>query len=156
MPGQKKRTNVRKALLLRAQREIAPDATALDYVAVWLTSGRSFDTLAASLADEMGESCSRTFLSFTVHRLSDDSSARIRAARGQHQIASYHALLRERHGEALYSEASPKNTVDRDTNDIGKLPAALPSACRGHLKADDIRALGLHAGWRVHGLTLKL
>ena len=76
-----KRSRVRRALLQRAEAELSSDATALDYVAQWIEQGGTVQALAVSIAVEIGESCSRSFLSFLSCRLSRDARERLAMAR---------------------------------------------------------------------------
>lgn len=77
----KKRTKLRAALTARAVTELSDDATALDYVCDWVASGGMITQLAVGLARDMGESCSRSFLSLIIHRLAPDATTRIAEAR---------------------------------------------------------------------------
>jgi hypothetical protein len=81
MAATPKRRRLRATLARRAEAEIGPGATPLDYVERWISSGGQVSALAASLRLEMGESISRGFLSLIIHRLGPDATARIVAAR---------------------------------------------------------------------------
>jgi hypothetical protein len=76
-----KRRHMKRALLKRAQAEIGPDATALDYVCDWIARGGLIKDLAASLQEQLGESVSRSILSTLVHHLAADATGRIAEAR---------------------------------------------------------------------------
>jgi hypothetical protein len=81
MSGHRKRHKMRAALLQRAEQELGEGKVALDYVRWWVSTGRSVKALAESVQAEIGESVSRNFMSFIVHRLSPDATSRIVAAR---------------------------------------------------------------------------
>lgn len=89
MAATPKRRRVRAALLNRAHSAIGPEASELDYVIAYVQDGGMVASLAEELATELGESVSRSFLSMVVHRLTDDATDRITAARreGAHALA---------------------------------------------------------------------
>ena len=77
----RKRATLRAALLARARNEIADDATALDFICRQVAAGITVRDMAAAIAVDMGESCSRSFLSLIMHRLAPNATERIAAAR---------------------------------------------------------------------------
>jgi hypothetical protein len=81
MAATPKRRRLRATLARRAEADIGPGATPLEYVERWIANGGQVTQLAASLRDEMGESLSRGFLSLIIHRLGPDATTRIVAAR---------------------------------------------------------------------------
>jgi len=105
MSGQPKRDRLLRQLELRAKREIDEDATAIDYVEAYVQGGGILQKLADDLAAEMGESCSRPFLSNTVNKLSDDAKARIGAARNE----GAQVLLEE---TLTIADTAPATTAD--------------------------------------------
>ena len=113
MASTPKRRRLRAALTRRAEAEIGPGATLLDYVERWVANGGRITELADSLQEEMCESISRGFMSLIIHRLGPDATERIAAAR---------------------SRARSSNTVDRSSpNSITneKTPHSDVSLC-GH------------------------
>lgn len=81
MAGTQKQTRLLAALERRAQSTIGESASILDYVEQFVQGGGMLATLATDLAEEMGESISRPFLSNTVNNLSGDAKQRIGLAR---------------------------------------------------------------------------
>jgi hypothetical protein len=79
----KKRTKVRAALAARARDSIGDDAVPLDYVCDYVAGGGLVSRLASDIATDIGEACSRSFLSLIIHRLAPDATARIAEAREQ-------------------------------------------------------------------------
>jgi hypothetical protein len=77
----RKRATLRAALLARARNEIGDHAHAIDFVCKQVGEGMTVRQMALMLADDMGESCSRSFLSLIIHRLAPDATARIAASR---------------------------------------------------------------------------
>ena len=84
----RKRATLRAALLARARNEMGVHATALDFVCRQVAAGVIVRDMAAAIAVDMGESCSRSFLSLIVHRLAPDATERIAAARRAHSLAN--------------------------------------------------------------------
>jgi hypothetical protein len=76
-----KRGKVRNALIARARRELGAGATPVDYVCSWVSKGGRISTLANEIADEIGESCSPSFLTFINKRLAPNAKERITSTR---------------------------------------------------------------------------
>ena len=81
MASQPLRRALEWALQGRAEARLGPGATALDYVELWLTSGKTFRLLSQDVAKELGRPLSRNFVSFVCNRLAIDARDRILAAR---------------------------------------------------------------------------
>jgi hypothetical protein len=109
--GHPKRKKMRSALLLRAEQQLGENTTAIDYVVSWVAGGRSVKALSESLQEEIGESVSRNFLSFIVHRLSPDATRLIATARFRARSARA-AAPGERHpavAKSVYHVAPPSD-----------------------------------------------
>lgn len=82
MAARPKERKLKAALLRRARAELGTSATIADFVAGWVEDGRTISDLARSMEAEMGESCSRSWLSGVLNRAPEDK-ARITAARAE-------------------------------------------------------------------------
>jgi hypothetical protein len=71
-----------RVLRRRARSELRPEALPIDYVVSWVKGGKPIAELARELAEEMGESCSRSWLSGVVNRRPEDKT-RIASARSE-------------------------------------------------------------------------
>jgi hypothetical protein len=108
MAGRPKEQKLLRTLRQRAQRELGPKASGLDYVVSWIESGKTIAELASSGAKEMGESCSRSWLSGVLNRRPEDK-ARIAAARAE----AAHALIEDAMNIA---DEPAESTVDVQRN----------------------------------------
>jgi aminopeptidase N len=81
MSGKPKEARLVAALTKRAVLELGEGSTALDYVCHFVEGGKMLSDLAAEMAAEMQESCSRQLLSGAAHALGPDAKERIAAAR---------------------------------------------------------------------------
>ena len=100
MPSRPLRRAVIGALNARAQGQLGAQATPMNYVELWLSSGGTFVGLAKALADDLARLVSRGFVSFTCHRLEPQARTRILNAR----LTS--ALPRQMHSQQRVSGAS--------------------------------------------------
>jgi hypothetical protein len=69
------------ALDARARVRLGAQATPMNYVELWLSSGGTFVELAKTLAEDLARPVSRGFVSFTCHRLEPQARTRILNAR---------------------------------------------------------------------------
>jgi hypothetical protein len=81
MASQPLRRALVKALGHRAKDRLGPQATPLDYVEYWLSSGHTLQDLSQDIAADLGRTLSRKFVSFVCNRLTADARLRIRVAR---------------------------------------------------------------------------
>lgn len=81
MASQPLRRALLKALRRRAEVHLGAEATPIEYVEFWLSSGRTFQALAVDIGADLGRPVSRKFVSFVCNRLTADARSRIRAAR---------------------------------------------------------------------------
>ena len=81
MASQPLRRALVKALGNRAHDELGAQATPLDYVEYWLSSGQTLQGLSQDIEVDLGRTLSRKFVSFVCNRLTADARLRIRVAR---------------------------------------------------------------------------
>lgn len=87
MAGTPKQTRLIAGLKARALRELGEEASELDYVVHFVSAGGMLSKLADDIAEELGESVSRPFLSNTVNGLADNATERIALARREGAVA---------------------------------------------------------------------
>lgn len=108
MAGRPKEQKLLQVLRKRAHEEVGPKASCTDYVVAWIETGRTISELAASVAAEMGESCSRSWLSGVLNRRAEDK-ARIATAR----VEAAHALVED---AIKIADEPAESTVDVQRN----------------------------------------
>lgn len=115
MASRPKRQRLLAALRDRAHAELEdPDASALDFVVHFVGGGGLVSELALSLAEEMGESVSRTFLSGVIHNIAPDASQQVVAARRRAA-----ALLAEESLEIADTPHKTREDIDQAKLRIG-------------------------------------
>ncbi len=81
MAARPKERKLKATLTTLAKRDLGNDATSTDWVVSKIESGVTVTALAKALEVEMGESCSRGWVSSVLNRLSPDAKTRIQEAR---------------------------------------------------------------------------
>ena len=81
MAGRPKEGRLKAKLAEIAKREMGPGATGLDWTVQQVADGVTIGKIAELLAEEMGESVSRSFFSWHINNVTTDAKERIKAAR---------------------------------------------------------------------------
>lgn len=81
MAARPKERKLKETLTALAKRDLGNDMTSTDWVVSKIESGVTVTALAKVLEVEMGESCSRGWVSSVLNRLSPDAKMRIQEAR---------------------------------------------------------------------------